>query len=50
MKNRISATIDNNTERMINSLLKEGKFRNRSHVIERAIKLLKEVEDDKDKK
>lgn len=49
MKTRISATIDKETEKIIESLLKDGKFRNKSHVIEKAIELLKEVEDDKKK-
>jgi len=47
MKNRVSATIDSATEKIINSLVKTGRFRNKSHVIEDAIKLLKEVEDGK---
>jgi len=51
MKIRISATIDEKTEKILNSLLKGGEFRNKSHVIEKAIKLLKEIkENDKDKK
>jgi len=50
MKTRISATIDEKTNKLIDSLLKDNKFRNKSHVIEKAIELLKEVEDDKNKK
>ena len=42
MKKRISATIDKETERIIEEVLKKGKFRNKSHVIEEAIKFLKE--------
>jgi len=42
MKIRISATIDETTETIIKILLKRGKYRNKSHVIEEAIKLLKE--------
>lgn len=42
MKKRISATIDEKTEKIIDLILKEGNFRNKSHVIESAIKLLKE--------
>jgi len=42
MKERISATIDKETIRKINEILKKGKFRNKSHIIEEAIKLLKE--------
>lgn len=50
MKIRISATIEEKTEKILNSLLKEGIYRNKSHVIERAIELLKkEVENDKGK-
>ena len=47
MKTRISATIDEKTEKLIESLLKDGKFRNKSHVIEKAIETLKEVEYEK---
>lgn len=50
MKIRISATIDEKTEKILDSLLKDNKFRNKSHAIEKAIELLKEVEDDKNKK
>ena len=42
MKNRISATIDEKTSKSIDSLLKSGKYRNKSHIIEQAIKELKE--------
>lgn len=42
MKTRISATIDKETEKIIEEFLKKGKYRNKSHVIEEAIKLLKE--------
>ena len=41
MKNRVSATIDEKTLKIIDILLKEGKYRNKSHIIEEAIKLLK---------
>lgn len=41
MKVRISATIDKETEEIIEEFLKKGKYRNKSHVIEDAIKLLK---------
>ncbi|MBM3247448.1 ribbon-helix-helix protein, CopG family [Candidatus Pacearchaeota archaeon] len=44
MKVRVSATIDKETEDIIEFLMKTGKFRNKSHVIEDAIKLLKEQE------
>ena len=42
MKERISATIDKETGEIIEELLKRGNYRNKSHVIEDAIKLLKE--------
>lgn len=42
MKKRVSATIDESTEKIIEELLKKGKYRNKSHVIEDAIKLLRE--------
>jgi len=41
MKKRISATIDKETEKIINLILKKSSFRNKSHVIEEAIKELK---------
>ena len=47
MKKRISATIDEKTEKIINSLLKTGKYRNKSHAIEDAIKLLDKKENEK---
>ena len=42
MKKRISATIDAETEKMIEYLLKKKNYRNKSHVIEDAIKSLRE--------
>jgi len=42
MKERVSATIDKETFKIINEILKEGKYRNKSHIIEDAIKFLKE--------
>ena len=50
MKNRISATVDSKTEKIIENILKNGNYRNKSHIIEEAIKILKEVEDGKDNK
>jgi len=47
MKKRISATIDDKTDKILDSLLKDGNYRNKSHVIEKAIQLLKEVKDAK---
>ena len=46
MKVRISATIDEKTEKAISSILKQSKYRNKSHVIETAIEMLKENEDE----
>ena len=42
MKVRVSATIDKGTEDIIEFLMKTGKFRNKSHVIEEAIEKLAE--------
>lgn len=47
MKERISATIDKETLKIIEELLKKGNYRNKSHVIEDAIKILKKREDEK---
>lgn len=44
MKARISATVDKEVIEIIKSLLKDKKFRNKSHIIEAAIYLLKEKE------
>jgi len=40
VKQRISATVDKSTIELIKKLLKKGKFRNKSHLIEEAIKNL----------
>lgn len=37
MKSRISATIDERTEKLIEDILRNSDFRNKSHVIEKAI-------------
>jgi len=42
MKERISATIDEETKNIIEIIKKRGNYRNISHVIESAIKLLGE--------
>jgi len=42
MKKRVSATIDEKTLKIINLLMEKGIYRNKSHIIEEAIKLLKE--------
>jgi Arc/MetJ-type ribon-helix-helix transcriptional regulator len=44
MKARISATVDKEVIKVIDSLLKDRKYRNKSHVIETAIYMLKEKE------
>jgi len=50
MKIRISATIDEKTDKILESILKEGTFRNKSHLIEEAIKKFQEAKNDKIKK
>ena len=40
MKERISATVDKKTIDKIKRILKKGKYRNKSHVIENAIEIL----------
>ena len=47
MKERVSATIDKTTSKTIEDILKKGKYRNKSHIIEEAIKSLMEKEDEK---
>jgi Arc/MetJ-type ribon-helix-helix transcriptional regulator len=42
-KERISATVEKETVRKISQLLKKGLFRNKSHVIEEAIKSLEKT-------
>ena len=44
MKERISATVEEETIKVIKRILKKGKYRNKSHIIEEAIKLLNEKE------
>lgn len=46
MKIRISATIEKETEKLIDRLLERGKYRNKSHVIEESLKKLAEENDD----
>jgi len=50
MKNRISATVDERTIKFLDSLMKNKKYRNKSHIIENAIEILWREENDKDKK
>ena len=42
MKIRISATIEEKTDKILDKILKEGKYRNKSHIIEEAILTLDE--------
>ncbi len=44
MKERISATVDKETVRIIEKLSNNGKYRNKSHVIESAIENLLSLE------
>jgi len=50
MKERVSATIDKETREILDSLLKSRRYRNMSHIIEDAIKLLQEKGNGKSKK
>lgn len=45
MKERASFTFDKKTLKLIDELVKSGKYRNRSHAVEEAIKLLNKEED-----
>jgi len=45
MKERISATVDKEVIKIIDSLVENRNYRNKSHVIESAIMLLEEKED-----
>lgn len=47
MKIRISATIEKETEALISKLLKKGRYRNKSHVIEEAVVRLVEGSNEK---
>jgi len=44
MKKVISATVEEKTEKLIDVILKKGDYRNKSHVIEKAIQKLAEEE------
>jgi Arc/MetJ-type ribon-helix-helix transcriptional regulator len=44
MKERISATVEKETIKLIDLILKKGKYRNKSHVIEKAIELIAKEE------
>lgn len=45
MKIRISATIDDKTDKILDYLVKDKGYRNKSHAIEEAIKLLGDSND-----
>ena len=45
VKERISATVEEETLMRIERILRKGKYRNKSHVVEKAIELL-EVKDE----
>lgn len=46
-KERVSATVDKTTSKTIEDILRKGKYRNKSHIIEEAIKLLNKEENGK---
>ena len=47
MKQKLSISIDEEKIKLLEEILKEGRFRNKSHVIEYSLnKFLKEVEND----
>lgn len=48
MKERVSATIDKETKKLIEKILKKGNYRNISHLIETAIKKMAEVDKDEE--
>jgi len=49
MKIRISTTIEPSTKKLLDNILKKGRYRNISHIVEDAVKLLGE-KDDKNKR
>lgn len=49
MKVRVSATIDEDTDRFLDELFKKGNYRNKSHLIETLIKSAWAHEKDKSK-
>ena len=50
MKQRVSATLEKETVKLLDRIFENGKYRNKSHVIEEAIIILGEKEFDKTKK
>jgi len=49
MKERLSATVDERTVKLIETILKKGKYRNKSHFIEKAIERFAEEESKNEK-
>ena len=49
MKERISVTLDKEIVRMLSSMVRDRKYRNRSHAVEMAIEQLKKTEDENGK-
>ena len=50
MKIRISATIDPKTDKILDEIVKQGRYRNKSHAIEEIINKFWKDRDDKNKK
>lgn len=50
MKVRLSITVDPKTEKAVDILVNEGRYRNKSHAFEEAIKRLVDETNDKHKK
>ncbi|MBI2631931.1 ribbon-helix-helix protein, CopG family [Candidatus Pacearchaeota archaeon] len=50
MKKRVSATIDPETDKILDRLIEVGNYRNKSHIIEDAILLLSKEKNVKNKK
>lgn len=48
MKVRISATIEEKTDKLLDEIMKNGRYRNKSHLIEEAI--LEKIEKEEKKK
>ena len=46
-KERVSATIDPETSRVLEKIMKNGKYRNKSHLIEEAIRFFAEENKEK---
>jgi len=50
MKERASFTLDKKTIKILDNMVKEGDYRNRSHTVEEAIKKLDKVNKNKEEK